>query len=324
MEKAKPVLNDICPGLFRMKLNLMHTSGQVQIENRKIALNTASEREHEIVREVVDLMRTLLDNPLQKHRYIPQNIKKLERNIKNNPKNLNTLADLADLYRTNNLKEKAKIIDDKIGKILDSSDPDDIKEKAICTVEQGYAVLFEEFTENEIEAQQKLIDSSELIKAEQNISVGERKDLLSRASKYTVNARRLLCLAINCKRDDSITDEKKPSMELFQKGIQCLRDISYSMENIYIWTYYYAMACNRMHDITNVIGVRAVELFWSVIVNLPKDNESFSIYRARAYAYIGHKIVSWTEAFYEDLTNSSSTGDVKFQDLLKEPLSAFE
>lgn len=92
-----------------MKLNLMHTSGQDQVVNRKIVLDTATERGHDVVHGVVDLMRTLLDNPLQKHRYIGQNITKLERFIINNPKHLNTLADLAELYRTSNLIQKAKL-----------------------------------------------------------------------------------------------------------------------------------------------------------------------------------------------------------------------
>ncbi|CAG2202071.1 unnamed protein product [Mytilus edulis] len=232
MDRAKPELYDICPGLLRMKLNLMYTSGQTQVENRTMALDTAIEREHEIVHGVVDLMRTLLDNPLRKHRYIARNTKKLEQNIKNNPKHLNTLADLADLYRSNNLKEKAKIIEDRIGKILQSSDSDDIKEKAICIVEQGYAVLFEESKENELEAQQKLADSFELIKAEQSSSIEERKDLLSLALKYTVNAQRLLCLAINCKSDDTIAEEKKSSIEMFQKGIQYLRNTSYGPDAV--------------------------------------------------------------------------------------------
>ncbi|CAG2254343.1 unnamed protein product [Mytilus edulis] len=324
MDRAKPELYDICPGLFRMKLNLMYTSGQTQVENRTMALDTAIEREHAIVHGVVDLMRTLLNNPLRKHRYIARNTKTLEQNIKNNPKHLNTLADLADLYRSNNLKEKAKIIEDKISKILQSSDSDDIKEKAICIVEQGYAVLFEESKENELEAQQKLADSFELIKAEQSSSIEERKDLLSLALKYTVNAQRLLCLAINCKSDDTIAEEKKSSIEMFQKGIQYLRNTSYSMENIYVWTYYYAMACNRMPYNANDIGIQAVYLFWSVISNLPKDDERFSIYRARSYAYIGHKIITRNEAFYVSLSTSSLASDAQFLALLKAPLSAFE
>ncbi|CAG2192456.1 unnamed protein product [Mytilus edulis] len=271
----------------------MYTSGETQVENRTIALDTAIVREHEIVHRVFDLMRTLIDKPLRKH-------------------------------RSNNLKEKAKIIEDKIGKILQSSDSDDIKEKAICIVEQGYAVLFEEFKENELEAQQKLADSFELIKAEQSSSIEKRKDLLCLALKYTVNAQRLLCLAINCKSDDTVAEEKKSSIEMFQKGIQYLRNTSYSMENIYIWTYYYAMACNRMPYNANDIGIQAVYLFWSVISNLPKDDERFSIYRARSYAYIGHKIITRNEAFNASLSTSSLTSDAKFLALLKAPLSAFE
>lgn len=62
---SKPELKDIRPGLFRMKLNLMYSSDQTRVENRKIVLDTAKQQEHRIVHSVVDLMRTLMDNPLK-------------------------------------------------------------------------------------------------------------------------------------------------------------------------------------------------------------------------------------------------------------------
>ncbi|CAG2238750.1 unnamed protein product [Mytilus edulis] len=223
MERTKPVLNDICLAFQNaIKLNAYIRPGSSR-KPKKIVLDTASEQEHDIVHGVVDLMRTLLDNPLQKIRYIGQNITKLRRFIINNPKHLNTLADLTELYRTSNMIQKANIIDDKIRKILESGDPNDLKEKPICTVEQGYAVLFEEDTENEIEAQQKLFDSFELMKAEQKISVGKRKCLLSRASNHTVNARRLLCLAINCRHDESVIDERNKAWKCFKRDTMSSR-----------------------------------------------------------------------------------------------------
>ncbi|CAG2186415.1 unnamed protein product [Mytilus edulis] len=171
----------------------MYSSDQTRVENRKIALETAKEKEHHIVHKVVDLMQTLIDNPLQKRRYMVHNIKKLENNIDQNPMHLNTLADLAVLYRNNQLDGKATALDDRINKILNGSDPNDMKEKAVCVLEQGYAVLFEEYTENELEAQQKMEDSFKLIMVEQKpvlllilvINLFQQKEDFNTSSPYS-------------------------------------------------------------------------------------------------------------------------------------------
>ncbi|CAG2215811.1 unnamed protein product [Mytilus edulis] len=153
----------------------MYSSDQTRIENRKIALETAKQKEHHIVHKVVDLMQTLIDNPLQKRRYMVHNIKKLENNIDQNTMHLNTLADLAVLYRNNQLDGKATALDDRINKILNGSNPNDMKEKAVCVLEQGYAVLFEEYTKNELEAQQKMEDSFKLIMVEQSKCTSDKR-----------------------------------------------------------------------------------------------------------------------------------------------------
>ncbi|CAC5375170.1 unnamed protein product [Mytilus coruscus] len=287
---TKPEFKSIRPGLFWMKLNLMYSSGQ----NRKTALDTAKQKEHHIVHKVVDLMQTLMDNPLKKRRYMAHNIKKLENNIDQNPMHMNTLADLAVLYRKSQLDGKATALDDRINKILNGSDPINIKEKAVCVLEQGYAVLFEEFTENELEAQQKMEDSFQLIMVEQSKCTSDkrRNGFLCRASKCMIDARRLLSLAINCKTEDSVSDAKKSSVELLEKGLQYLENSSYSKQNIHIWKFYYAMACNRMPDKKdspkNPMDVKAFNCFWSVIAGLSKDIPGFTIYRARSFAYIGY------------------------------------
>ncbi|CAC5397593.1 unnamed protein product [Mytilus coruscus] len=316
-----------------MKLNLMYSSDQTRVENRKIVLDTAKQKKHRIVHSVVDLMRTLMDNPLKKRRYMAYNIEKLENNIKQNPTHLNTLADLAVLYRNSQSDGKATELDDKINKILNSSDEIDIKEKAVCVLEQGYAVLFEEFTENELEAQQKMEDCFRLIMVEQSKCTSDvrRHGLLCRASKCMIDARRHFCLALDCKNEDSVSDTKKSGVELFEKGLHYLGNTSYpeqNMQNIHIWNFYYAMACNRMPDtkdsMNNPMGVKAVDCFWSVITGLSKDIPSFTIYRARSFAYIGHKLISTKEIFNASLQYSSLSNDDQFQTILKTPLSGFK
>ncbi|CAC5406193.1 unnamed protein product [Mytilus coruscus] len=329
MEIKKPEMNAICPGLFNMKLNVIHTSNQTWIETRKIALHNAKGKEHQIVHDVVDLMIIVLDSPLQQRRNKSYNIAKLERKMRHNQNHLNTLADLAVLYKNSNLADKAAFIDEKIDIILKSSDPNDIIEKAICVLEQGYAALFEEYTENGLAAQQRLLESLELIKVEQSTAVGQKRDVLCQASNYTMDARRLLFQALNCKNKWQFFLIKIPVWNCWRKGCNILQ-IRCILRKIQHLKFYYAMACSRMPDIKDAafnktsISEKAGDLFWSVIGNLPKDNECFTIYRARSYAYIGHILISANKPSNAYPKYSSLNNDKQFQSLLITPLSSFE
>ncbi|VDI68705.1 Hypothetical predicted protein [Mytilus galloprovincialis] len=306
-----------------MKLNLMYID-HVQIEHKKLSLFAAKQEEHQIVHAVIDLMLTLLDNPLQNRRRIAHNIEKLQQNIKTNPKHLNTLADLAVLYRTINEEDKAVLIYETINEILISNDPNDIEEKAVCVLEQGYAVLCDEFSQNEFEAQHKLADSLQRMQLEKNISAGKKHDLLSQASKHTIIAQQVVYRSLNCKTKDDVCYGKKSSMEMFKKGIQHIRNTAYPKEHIYIWKYYYAKACNSATLITSCNDTKAVKLYWSIIKQLPKHNKQYTVYRARAYACIGHRLVTPNEVFHKDIKQSKLSHEKKFQAFIKNPLSAFD
>ncbi|VDI06250.1 Hypothetical predicted protein [Mytilus galloprovincialis] len=319
----EPELKDINPGLFAMKLNLMYID-HVQIEHTKISLLAAKQEEHQIVHAVIDLMLTLLDNPLQNRRRIAYNIEKLEQNIKANPKHLNTLADLAVLYRTINADDKAVAIYETTNEILISNDPNDIKEEAVCVLEQGYAVLCDELSQNEFEAQHKLADSLQRMQLEKNISVGKKHDLLCQASKHSIIAQQMLYRSLNCKTKDNVCYGKTSSMMLFKKGIDHLENTAYLKEHVYIWKYYFARACNSVTLISSTNDIKACELYLSVLGNLLKDNKSYAVYRARAYACIGHRLVTRKEVHQGDLKHSPLSNDEIFQVLMKDPLSAFD
>ncbi|CAC5361698.1 unnamed protein product [Mytilus coruscus] len=327
MEINKSNFNAICPGLFQMRLKLMYTSNQARVEKRKIVLHNAKEKDHPIVHDVIDLMIIVLDNPLRKRRYLPYNIEKLELKMRHKPNHLNTLADLAVLYRNSNLVDKARITEEKIDKILKGSDPNDIKEKAVCVLEQGYAELFEEYTEDGLEAQQKLLESLELIRNEQSTALGRTKDFLCQASKNAIGARRLLFQSLSSKTTDSFVDKKNSSVEMIAKGLHYLVNTSYPKEQYHIWEFYHAMAYSRLPGIKDApynklsMCEKAVQLFWSVIVNLAKDNGCFSIYRARSYAYIGYMLISTSDA---NPKHSSLSNDEQFKSILRTPLSSFE
>ncbi|XP_076115927.1 uncharacterized protein LOC143083550 [Mytilus galloprovincialis] len=321
---VEPEFKDINPGLFSMKLNLMYIADHVQIEHKKIALLAAKQEEHQIVHAAIDLMLTLLDNPLQNRRRIAQNIEKLEQNIKTNPKHLNTLADLAVLYRTINAEDKAVALYETTNAILKSNDPNDIKEKAVCVLEQGYAVLCDELSQNEFEAQHKLADSLQRMQLEKHISVGKKHDLLCRASKHTIIAQQMVYRSLNCKIKDDVCYGKKSSMMLFKKGIDHLENTAYPQEHVYIWKYYFARACNSVTLISSTNDITACELYLSVLGNLLKDDKSYAVYRARAYACIGHRLVTRKEVKQGDLKRSALSNDERFQVLMNDPLSAFD
>ncbi|CAG2188599.1 unnamed protein product [Mytilus edulis] len=217
-------LKDIQPGLFSMKLNLMYIADHVQIEHKKIALLAAKQEEHQIVHAVIDLMLTLLDNPLQNRRRIAHNIEKLEQNIKTNPKHLNTLADLAVLYRTINAEDKAVAIYETTNEILISNDQMILKKKQ--------------------------------------------------------------CAFLNKVMLSCVTNSPKTNLKLSTNWL---------------------IPCNVC-----------------ILGNLLKDNKSYAVYRARAYACIGHRLVTRKEVHKEDLKHSSLSNDERFQVLMKDPLSAFD
>ncbi|CAG2215812.1 PSMD8 [Mytilus edulis] len=74
----------------------------------------------------------------------------------------------------------------------------------------------------------------------------------------------------------------------------------------------------------NSMNVKAVNCFWSVIAGLSKDIPSFTIYRARSFAYIGYKLISTKEDLNTSSPYSSLYNDDQFQRILKNPLSAFK
>ncbi|VDI13863.1 Hypothetical predicted protein [Mytilus galloprovincialis] len=269
-------------------------------------------------------MLTLLDNPLQNRRRIAQNIEKLEQNIKTNPKHLNTLADLAVLYRTINAEDKAVALYETTNAILKSNDPNDIKEKAVCVLEQGYAVLYDELSQNEFEAQHKLADSLQRMQLEKHISVGKKHDLLCQASKHTIIAQQMVYRSLNCKIKDDVCYGKKSSMMLFKKGIDHLENTAYPQEHVYIWKYYFARACNSVTLISSTNDITACELYLLVLGNLLKDDKSYAVYRARAYACIGHRLVTLKEVKQGDLKRNALSNDERFQVLMNDPLSAFD
>ncbi|CAG2219495.1 unnamed protein product [Mytilus edulis] len=182
----------VCPGLYRLNLNLMHIGDARQIEKRKEILEDAKVKENEIVQQAITLMENLIDNRLSRRSYLKKNIQKLKLSLETYPKHLNTLADLAEMHRKIQLDEEANKYDDDIKTILTSNTFDDNKEIANCLLEQGYAYMFEDFDNYEKEARFSLNDASKQLIVELSNARGERKTRLQNAAQYAFKAQCLL------------------------------------------------------------------------------------------------------------------------------------
>ncbi|CAC5371056.1 unnamed protein product [Mytilus coruscus] len=181
MTEEQPVL--ICPGFYRLNLNLMYMEDTDQIERRKEMLNEAKVMENSVIHYAVNLMENLIDNRFSCRSCFTKNIQKLKEVLKTNPNHLNTLADLAEMHRKMHFDEEAKIYDDDIQRVLTSNDSASRKEIAYCLLEQGYACLFEEFGNYEQKARFHLKEASHQLILEVNNTRGERKKRLQNATQ---------------------------------------------------------------------------------------------------------------------------------------------
>ncbi|CAG2219501.1 unnamed protein product [Mytilus edulis] len=190
MTKEQPV--PMCPGFYKLNLNLMHMEDISQIERRKEILEDAKVNENEIVQQAITLMVNLIDNRFSRRSCLKTSIQKLKEGFRTNPNHLNTLADLAEMHRQLNVYVEAKLYDDAIQRVLTSNDLKDRKEVAQCFLEQGYECLFEEFGNYELKARLGFKDISKQLIAKVKIASNDRKQSLQNPTHSLLTAQCLL------------------------------------------------------------------------------------------------------------------------------------
>lgn len=337
MSKEQPVA--MCPGFYKLNLNLMHMEDISQIERRKEILEDAKVKENEIVQQAITLMVNLIDNRFSRCSCLKTSIQKLKEGFRTNSNHLNTLADLAEMHRQLNVYVEAKLYDDAIQRVLQSNDLNDRKEVAHCLLEQGYACLFKEFGNNELKARLGLKDISKQLIAEVNIASEDRKQSLRNATHSLLTAQCLLDGMCSQPMNQHLFEKRQKSVALLQEGIKRLEILSVAKTKITLWKFYHAMACSRLYsslwkskddspNTKNALSKLTNDsccLFLEVI-NLPQDIREFAYYRARSYAYIAYILVSRRNVFRDCLTfdvDSLENGKDEFENMQNDAEKGF-
>ncbi|VDI38547.1 Hypothetical predicted protein [Mytilus galloprovincialis] len=334
---SKPTIT-VCPGLYRLNLNLMHIGDAREIEKRREILEDAKVKEHEIVKQAITLMDNLIDNRLSRRSCLKTSIQKLKHSLAINPKHLNTLADLAEMHRKIHLDAEANKYDEDIETILTSNTFDDSKEIANCLLEQGYAYMFEDFDNYEKEARFSLNDASKQLIVELSNARGERKTRLQCAAQYAYNAQCLLNPKFEQLLNEHLLEKRRNGVAFLKEGIERLTNLSVSKSEITIWKFYHAMACNRLYSSyrqcrdaetkskSTKLTNDSCRSFLEVVIDLPEDINGYAFYRASSYAYIADILISRMENSHDGIQidiRSIENGKVEFEAMQKDPKQGF-
>jgi tetratricopeptide (TPR) repeat protein len=236
--------------------------------------------------------------------------------LHSHPKHLNALADLEVIYRDMNENQKADDIAQRINIILVSMDAQDLKEKAVCLLEQAYLLLFPVDSEyDSLKITDYSMPSSDRLQVVRTHTQNDGKSLPYKTKYHTTE---------NCQM----------MVDLSKKGIKMLTDISCPDNEITIWTFYMAMAINRLHESYRYLQLddpekmlhltkQVIHLFLSVIHDLESQCNIYVLYRARSYAYIGHILCSRRYNNLEADSLLRNTNYQRLKDIFDDPLLAF-
>lgn len=310
---------DIRPGLFHLKPTHQHNLNSTYVENKRTELRATKDQEHPIVHTVSELQLIFLSNSLLTD--MQDASRRLLDTLHSHPKHLNALADLEVIYRDMNENQKADDIAQRINIILVSMDAQDLKEKAVCLLEQAYLLLFTDHSEyDSLKITDYSMPSSDRLQVVRTHTQNDGKSLPYKA-KYHATIE-------NCQM----------TVDLFKKGIEMLKDISCPDNEITIWTYYMAMAINRLHESYRFLQLddsdyiveemshltkQVIHLFLSVIHNLVSQCNIYVLYRARSYAYIGHILCSKRQNNLEADSLLRNTNYQRLKGTFDDPLLAF-
>ena len=314
---ADPRNIDIRPGLFHLKPTHQHNLDSTYIENKTADLRAARDREHPIIHTVLELQLIFLSNSLLTD--MQDASRRLLDTLHSHPKHLNALADLEVIYRDMNENQKADDIAQRINIILVSMDAQDLKEKAVCLLEQAYLLLFTDHSEyDSLKITDYSMPSSDRLQVVRTHTQNDGKSLPYKA-KYHATIE-------NCQM----------TVDLFKKGIEMLKDISCPDNEITVWTFYMAMAISRLSNRfiykeyldsvvleMSLLTKQTIHLFLSVIHDLESQCNIYVLYRARSYAYIGHILCSKRYNILEADSLLRNTNYQRLKDIFYDPLLAF-
>ncbi|CAG2230277.1 CD282 [Mytilus edulis] len=315
----------VVPGLFGLNLNLMYVLDIQMIDDEIEALESRLKIEHKCVHNVLNNMIAILKTKLPRLRcYAKEN---LEHILRENKNNLNALSDLEQIYKGLHRISDAERCKERIEKILNSTHEEDMVNKAVCLLEQGYALVHDMSANIENIASSKLTDAHKLLQAEHYKSEKERRKMLQKCVFHNKQAISNLEQSMQCSRTNEYFLRKITALQQFERAQIICSTYPYRI----VWSYYIGEAWNRHvdslqrqkteHRKKDVLDAscKAIELFLNV-ANMTDAIDKKSTYISRSLAQIGNILIKRHKTLENNPTDFEFFQDESFVKYIKDPM----
>ncbi|XP_052077196.1 uncharacterized protein LOC127715218 isoform X1 [Mytilus californianus] len=315
----------VVPGLFGLNLNLMYVLDIPMIYDEIEALNIRLKVEHKCVHDVLNNMIAILKTKLPRLRCYAK--EHLEHILEENKDNLNALSDLAQIYKGLHRISDAERCRKHMAQILLSTQEEDVVNKAVCLLEQGYALVHDMSANIENIASSKLTDAHKLLQSEHQKSEHERRLVLQKCVFHNKQTISNLEQSIQCSRTNKYFLRKITALEQFEKAQVICSKFPYKI----VWSYYIGEAWNRHvdslqrqrteHRKIDVLDAtcKAIEIFLNV-ANMKNDIDKKQTYISRSLAQIGHILIKRRKTLENNPTDFEFFQDESYVKYFKDPL----
>ncbi|CAG2192989.1 unnamed protein product [Mytilus edulis] len=220
---------------------------------------------------------------------------------------------------------------ERLDAILNGGEIEDRRSKAICLMEQGYAILYDEDANVEHITKDRLSETYRMLLSEHKKSSGKRNSCIQLCIYHNKEALLNLQRSIEMERENQLCVRRQRSLDKFLKS-KTLYRLSF------IWSFYEGVALNRkfnslkemcQEDRINrdrekrSVTLEAAEIFWEIINDRQFDVQQCLIYKSRSLALLGHMLLK--RSYYFKHFNKNRFANVhRFNHYFTEPLSALD
>ncbi|CAC5365559.1 TLR2 [Mytilus coruscus] len=286
-------------------------------------------QEHKEVHNVLNNMIAIVKSkPWRGKR---QSILRLENILEQDPRHLNALADIEYLCRSLHRATEADRYKEVLDVIMNGDKTEDRRSKALCLMEQGYAILYDVDANVEHITKDRLSESYRMLLSEHRKSTGTRCNYIQLCIYHNKEALLNLQRSIEVERENQFRFRRQRSLDQIKQS-KTLCELSF------IWSYYEGVALNRKYDSIKdmcqedginrdyekkYVTLEAAEIFWKIIIDRKFEVQNCLIYKSRSIALLGHIILKRYYCFH-NINMHRFANLPRFRYYITYPLSALE
>ncbi|XP_063425771.1 uncharacterized protein LOC134709538 [Mytilus trossulus] len=260
-----------------------------------------------------------------------QSILLLEKILEEDPRHVNALADMGYLCRSLNRATEAARCKEVLDVIMNGDNTEDRRSKALCLMEQGYAILYDIDANVEHITKDRLSESYRMLLSEHRKSTGTRCNYFQLCIYHNKEALLNLQRSINMERENQFRFKR-------QRSIDKIKQSRMLCELNFIWSYYEGIALNRKYESIKdmcqedgqnrdhekkCVTHEAAEIFWKIIIDRKFEVKNCLIYKSRAIALLGHIILK-RYYYFHNINLPRFANCPRFRHYITFPLSAIE